>query len=81
MVKVTEANNSTYKSTNVTIGKTIFSVMQVTGKLNYISIRKETNNPFKTLGKDFKNFNEAVRHYKNPTMKVELLKIELGFSL
>lgn len=76
---ITEINGATYKTTKITIGKkTIFSVMVVSGKYNYISVKKETANPFGLLGKEFKSFDEAVSHYKNPQMKLELTKIELG---
>jgi hypothetical protein len=32
-----------------------------------------------TLGREFKNFNDAISFYKSPEMKVQLLKIELEF--
>jgi len=31
------------------------------------------------MGKDYKTFDDAVLAYKNPQMKVALLKIEMGF--
>ncbi len=69
---------TTYTEKQFTIGKTKWGILIVEGKRNYISVTKLSNNPFRTLGKEFKSFDEAVSHYKNPTMKLELTKIELG---
>lgn len=77
---VTESNGTTYKGTKIQIKNTIFSVVIVSGKHNYITIRKETANPFKTMGKQFANFDEAIANYKNAEMKLQLLKIELGLN-
>lgn len=70
---------TTYTTTEIKIVNTIYNVMVANGKFNYVSVRKVTANPYGTLGKEFKNFDEAISHYKNAQMKVELLKIELGF--
>ena len=72
------ATETTYTSKKIQIKNTVFSVLIVKGEFNYVSVRKETNNPWKTLGREFKNFDEAIAHYKNPQMKIELLKIETG---
>ena len=81
MTNSTSANGSTYTATKVMIGKkTEYNVLVVTGKFNYVSVRKLTANPFGMLGTDFKNFDEAISHYKNPQMKIELFKIEMGLS-
>lgn len=69
---------STYTSTNIKVKGNIYSVMVVKGQSNYISVSKLTNNPFGGPGKEFKNFDEAVKNYKSAEMKVELLKVELG---
>ncbi len=58
--------------------KNIFSVLIVRGDRNYISIRKETNNPFKTVGKEFANLDEARNFYKDSELKANLLLIDLG---
>lgn len=79
-MKTFTQNETTYTTHQITIGKTIFAVTVATGKFNYVSIRKTTNNPFGSLGTEFKNFDEAVSSYKNRTMKVELLKIEMGLN-
>ena len=70
---------TTYTTTEIKIVNTIYNVVVADGKFNYVSVRKVTANPYGTLGKEFKNFDEAIAHYKNAQMKVELLKIELGF--
>lgn len=70
--------NTEYTTTKFNANGNTWSVTVAKGANNYVSVRKETNNPFKTLGKEFANFDAAVKHYKNPAMKTELLKIELG---
>jgi hypothetical protein len=75
---ISESNGTTYKGTKLKIKNTIFSVVIAEGKSNYINIRKETANPFKTMGKYFANFDEAVANYKGAEMKLQLLKLELG---
>lgn len=72
------ANNATYTTSNVEVKGNTFAILVVTGTFNYVSVRKVTNNPFGTLGKEFKNFAEATNHYKSPEMKIALLKVELG---
>lgn len=79
MQTVETINGATYTQTDITVKGQVYRVTVVTGKYNYVSILKVSNNPFKTLGKQFANFDEATRHYKTPEMKTELLKIELGF--
>lgn len=73
-------NGATYKNYEVLIGKTQYNVMVVTGKYNYINVRKVTSNHFGVCGKDFQSFDQAVSHYKNRQMKIELLKIEMGLA-
>ncbi len=54
-----------------------WQVMFVSGKLNYIMVRKLTNNPFGgPLGKEFKNIDEAIAYYKIPEMKAQLIYAE-----
>ena len=76
MTTTFQDNGSTYTTSEFKIGKTTYTVLVVTGKFNYISVKKPS--PWKTLGKQFKNFDEAVSHYKNRQIKLELTKIELG---
>ena len=75
---ITKTNGTTYKGTKIQVKNTIFSVVIAEGKSNYIAIRKETANPYKTIGKQFANFDEAVLNYKSAEMKLQLLKLELG---
>ncbi len=56
---------TTYTTTEIKIVNTIYNVMVADGKFNYVSVRKVTANPYGTLGKEFKNFDEAIAHYKN----------------
>jgi len=69
-----------YETKYIKIKKTIFSVVIASGLNNYVSIRKETNNPWKSGGKRFENFDEAIKNYSNANMKVELLKLQMGLS-
>ena len=62
-----------YKCITVKAGGNLFSFLQVTGTLNYIAVRKETNNPNKTLGREFKNWNEVENHYKSPSMQIAII--------
>ena len=77
-MKQLQAEGSVYTLHEIQVKGDKYTVLIVTGRNNYISIRKETNNPFKGIGKEFKNFDEATKHYKSPEMKTELLKIEMG---
>ena len=70
---------TTYNTIAITVKGNIFSITIASGLNNYIAIRKETNNPYKTLGKQFSNFDEAQQNYKCAEMKTALLKLELGF--
>jgi len=72
--------NTNYNTISITVKGNIFSVTIASGLNNYISVRKETNNPYKTLGKEFANFDAAQQHYKCADMKVELLKLEMGLN-
>ena len=42
---------------------------------NYVSIRKETNNPFKGVGKEFPSIHEAIDNYKSVAMKAALMQL------
>ena len=71
---------TTYTTLSYTVKGNTFSVMIATGKSNYVSVTKMTNNPFKTLGKQFNNFDEAVKSYKSADMKAILLMAESGLT-
>lgn len=72
------ANETNYKTTKFFIGKTQWAVTVATGKSNYVNVNKVSNNPFRSLGKDYSDFDAAVAAYKNPTMKMQLRLIETG---
>jgi len=74
----TSNNNTTYTTHKITVKGNKYSITVVSGVHNYINVSKLTNNPFLTSGKDFKDFDTAVAHYKCADMKLELLKIELN---
>lgn len=70
-----------YISKRVTVKGNIYRITQAKGRFNYISVCKTTNNPFGgILGKDFKSWDEATRHYKSPEMKTALLMAEIDFQ-
>lgn len=69
-------NDTTYTTTNFMIKNSSYSCIVVKGKYNYVNVTK--NSTIRSIGKDFKNFDEAISYYKNPTMKTILLQIELG---
>ena len=69
-----------YETKSFTANGNKWSVIIATGQFNYVSIRKETNNPFKGSGKKFEDLVSAADHYKSPEMKIELLKIETGIN-
>jgi hypothetical protein len=70
----------TYDSFNFYIANTEYRVTVATGKSNYVSVRKVTAMTSR-IGTDFKTFSDAISHYKNPSIKVELLKIEMGLAV
>lgn len=70
-----------YISKRVTVKGNIYRISQAIGRYNYIEICKMTNNPFGgRIGKDFKSWDEATRHYKSPEMKTALLMAEIDFQ-
>ena len=75
-VEVTIANGTTYKSVSVNALGNTFSFMTASGKSNYISVRKETNNPFKSLGKEFSTWSEVEAHYQSPAMQIAIISAQ-----
>jgi len=61
-----------YTQKNIQVKSTIWSVVFAP---SYISIRKETNNPFKTLGKQFTDLHAAIDNYKSIEMKAALCQL------
>lgn len=78
---MTTSNNTTYRSTEITVLGNRFVIVIASGKINYVQISKVTNNPYLTAGKLFTDMDAAVSHYKTPEMKLELLKIETGLTV
>ena len=73
------SNGTTYTSYSFSIANTNYEVIVVNGKSNYINVNKICNYR-RTFGKNFNSFDEARKNYKNPQIKVELLKIEMGIN-
>jgi hypothetical protein len=73
---VHESNGTKYYSVPFTVKNTKWNVLFVWGKINYVSIKKISNNPFGTIGKEFKNIDEAISVYKTPEMKNQLIQSE-----
>ena len=74
--QVTE-DGTVYKHIHIADGKKKYSVMLVSGKHNYVNVNDiEARKRWTSLGKDFRNFDEAVQHYKSPGMKAMLLWAE-----
>lgn len=69
---------TTYTTYKQEIKGNIFSITVVSGKHNYINISKLTNNPFRTAGKDYENYDKAVSAYKSPEMKLFILQVEMN---
>ena len=76
MTRTITSNETTYTAHTFEIKNTTYEVIVVKGKYNYINVNKISH--IRSLGKDFKTFDEAARNYKNSQIKIELLKIELG---
>ena len=72
-----KANDSTYYSVPFKVKNTQWTVLFVWGKINYVSIRKVSNNPMGyAIGKEFKNIDQALETYKTPEMKNQLIQSE-----
>lgn len=57
-----------YKSKTYKVKGNDWLVM-FSSQYNYVSVKKQTNNPFGTLGKEFKSIHDAIDHYKSKEMK------------
>ena len=75
----TIANGSLYTTKKIEVKGKFYSVLVVTGKFNYILVSQDMHYSRRgSLGREFKSFDEAVKAYKSPEMKTELLKVEMG---
>lgn len=79
-VEITIANGSTYKSIEVPVKGNVFSFMQVSGKINYVNICKLTNNPFRTVGKQFDNWEAAEANYASADMHIAIFSAKSIFE-
>jgi len=79
-VNTTTANNSTYKSVEIKANGSKWSFMQVSGKINYISVCKVTNNHFATLGKEFKSWEEVENHYNSREMQMAIFSAQTALE-
>lgn len=75
-----EYGTTTYKSTERKAGGNIYSFIVASGVSNYISVRKETNNPYKMAGKEFKNWKEVEAHYKSADMQIAIFSAQSVLS-
>jgi len=67
-----DMTNQGYTQKNILVKNTEWSVVFAP---NYVSIRKETNNPFMGPGKQFNNLDEAIDNYKSIPMKAALMQL------
>jgi Tol biopolymer transport system component len=73
---VHESNGTKYYSVPFTVKNSKWTVLFVWGKLNYVSVKKVSNNPYGSAGKEFKNIDQALEAYKMPEMKNQLIQSE-----
>ena len=76
-ILIDETTQSTYINYPFIALGNKWTVIEVSGRFNYVNVCKQTNNPFKTIGTDFKSWDEATRHYKSPAIKTALLMAEI----
>ena len=69
-----------YKTVHIEHGKKKYAITESFGKYGHNVTVRDMKTPFATLGKDFRNFDEAVSHYKSPVMKTMLLLAEEKLS-
>ena len=64
-----------YTSEKIEVKGNTWQVIKAKGRFNYVSVQKLTNNPYKTLGKEFASEDLALAHYKSIAMKAALIQI------
>lgn len=67
---------TTYNTYKFNVKSQEYRITIATGKYNYVNVSKKMH--IRSIGRNFETFDEAVKAYKNATIKTELLKIELG---
>ncbi len=78
MTRYFETNGTSYESYDFNVKNVKWTILVVTGKFNYINCTKKSMGMMRSIGKDFKNWKTILNYYRNPTMKWEIMKIELG---
>jgi hypothetical protein len=74
-------NETVYTTEVAEVRGNTYRITHAQGKFNYIEVCKLTNNPFGgRIGKEFKTWDEAARHYKSAEMRTVLLLCELNFK-
>jgi hypothetical protein len=68
-----------YNSVLITSGKLHYHFLQVTGYLEMVAITN-MNSPWKSLGKQFKSFDDAQESYKMPKLKSMILMAEVNLK-
>lgn len=79
-VNTFEANNSIYKSMEMTCENKSVLVLVVSGKFNYVNVtvNNAMHRAFRGIGKDFETFEQALANYKDAKIKamIEAAKFE-----
>jgi hypothetical protein len=68
-------SKTNYTSAKFEVNGTTWELLKAQGSFNYVTVRKLSNNPFKTLGKEFASEDLAIAHYKSMAMKAALIQI------
>ena len=77
---MTTLNQTQYTTFKFNVKNSGYTVTIANGKSNYICVSKDMPRSRRaSLGKYFNTFDEAIANYKNAEIKMQLLKIELGF--
>lgn len=79
-LNVTAINGHTYRSKRVYVSGDEWTITEVVGPRGYVSLRKESNNPHKGLGKEFRTWEAAAANYKNPVMKLAIEMTQVEFD-
>lgn len=70
-----------YRYVTIISGSSSWTFGQVTGRYNYISVRKNHANPFGGLGNRYDSWEEAQAHYKSPQMKTFLTRAAIACQI
>ena len=72
---MTIANGTKYEEKIIRVKGNDWSIMLVSGKLNYVEVFKLTNNPYGISGKRFDNMDAAIDNYTTIAMKAALMQL------